>query len=111
MHSWSWKEGLVFAFAKKLLSIDGVEPSYEMSIGEKFGLQILNPLYRIIEFISKNIRIPLAICLFTMLAALILGFAFYSIPAFVLFGKLIPIWLLRLVLFIYVQMNLLAMGS
>jgi hypothetical protein len=101
---------LVFAFAKKLLTKEDNELAYEMSLGEKLGSKILTPLYRVIEFISKNVRIPIAICLFTMLAGLILGFAFYSIPAFVIFGKLFPVWLVRFFLFLYVELNLFAMG-
>lgn len=110
MKGWSWKEGFVFAFARKLLFAEDVNLTYQMSFGEKLGSQILNPLYRTIEFISKNIRMPLAICFFTLLAALIIGFAFYSIPAFVIFGKLFPVWLVRFLFFFYVELNLLAMG-
>lgn len=81
-----------------------------MNPSEKLGLQILKPLYRLIEFISKNIKIPLAICLCTLLAILIIGFVFYSIPVFVIFGKLFPVWLVRFLFFIYVELNLFAMG-
>lgn len=110
MHSWSWKEAIAFAFAGKFLSVTGVKNAYEMSFGEKLGSQILKPLYRMMELISKNIKLPLAICLFTILAACILGFVFYSIPAFFFFGKVFPTWLIRLSLFFYVELNLLAMG-
>jgi uncharacterized membrane protein len=63
-----------------------------------------------IELISKNIKLPLAICLFTILVAIILSIVFYSIPALVILGKIFPIWLIRMVLFLYVELNLLAMG-
>ncbi len=110
MNSWSWKEAIAFAFAGKLLSVTGAENAYEMSFCERLGSQTLKPLYRIMELISKNIKLPLAICLFTILAAFILGFVFYSIPAFIFFGNVFPIWLIRLAFFFYVELNLLAMG-
>ncbi|MFA6915039.1 MAG: hypothetical protein WC222_01455 [Parachlamydiales bacterium] len=110
MNSLSWREGIVFAFAGKLLSAEGYDNAYEKSFVEKFGSQILSPLHRIIELVSKNIKLPLAICLFTILAALIIGLAFYSIPVFVIFGKLFPGWLLRFFLFFYVELNLFAIG-
>ncbi len=110
MNSWSWKEGFFFVFAGKLISAEGIDKAYEISFGEKLGTQILKPLYRMIEFISKNIRLPLAISLFTMLTALILSLVFYNIPALVIFGKLFPGWLVRFVLFFYVELNLFAIG-
>lgn len=110
MNNWSCKELIAFAFAGKLLSVTGVENAYEMSFGERLGSKILKPLYRMVELISKNIKLPLAICLFTILAACILGLVFYSIPAFMFFGKIFPAWLIRLSLFFYVELNLLAMG-
>ena len=109
MNRWSWKEGVAFAFAGKLLSVEGADHIYTLSFGEKVGSQILRPLYRIIEVVSKNIKLPLAICLFTILAAIILGLVFYS-PVLVIFGKLFPTWLVRLLLFLYVELNLLALG-
>lgn len=110
MNRWSWKDGFIFAFAGKLLSVKGTENAYEISFIEKLGSQILKPLYRIIELISKNIRLPLAICLFTIISALILGLVFYSIPVFVFFGKLFPAWLVRFFLFFYFELNLFAIG-
>lgn len=99
MNSWSWKEGFRFAFAEALL-LDGVSASaYKMSLVEKFGTQLLKPLYRAIDLVSKNIREPLAICLFTILAALIAALVFYNIPAFVILGKLFPSKLVRFLLF------------
>ncbi len=110
MRSWSWREGLAFAFASKLLSAEKSHQPYEMSVGEKWGTRLLQPLYRVIEFVSKNVKMPLAICFFTLLAALLIGFAFYTIPAFVIFGRLFPVWLIRALFFVYVEINLLAMG-
>jgi|GEM_PF-3594742 hypothetical protein len=110
MRNWSWKEGLIFVFARKLLPAEEIDLSYGMSFGERLGSQILKPIYYIIEFVSKNIRMPLAICLFTLLAALIIGFTFYNIPAFVIFAKLFPIELVRFVFFIYGELNLFAIG-
>lgn len=110
MKSWSWKEAVVFAVAGRLLSVTGAENAYEMSFGEKLGSRILKPLYRLIELVSKKIKLPLAISLFTILAAFILLFVFYNIPAFIFFGKVFPTWLIRPALFFYVELNLLAMG-
>lgn len=109
MIRWSWKEGLVFAFAKKFLPVEGTE-ALKMNLSEKLGSQLLKPLYRMIEFISKNIRIPLAICLFTLLATLIIGFIFYNIPILFIIGELFPLGLVRFLFFIYVELNLFAMG-
>lgn len=110
MNNWSWKEGVVFAFAGKLLSAEDVNNTYEVSFVEKLGSQILKPLYKIIELISKNIGFPLAICLFTILAALILVLVFYNIPVFIIFGKIFPTYVLRFFLFFYVELNLFAIG-
>ena len=110
MKNWSWKEGLIFAFARRLLPAREADLSYVISSGERLGSQILKPLYHLIEFVSKNIRMPLAICLFTLLAALTVGFAFYNIPAFTIFGKLFPARFVRFVFFIYGELNLFAMG-
>jgi hypothetical protein len=100
---WSWKEGLIFAFAKRLLSTKETDLSYALSFAERLGSQILKPLYSLIEFASKNIRMPLAICLFTLLAALMIGFAFYNIPVFTLFGKVFPTRFIRLIFFLYLD--------
>jgi hypothetical protein len=110
MSSWSWKEGFIFAFAEKLLLVENFDKTHEISFGEKLGSQILKPLYRLIKFVSQNIRLPLAICLFTLLAAIILGLVFYNIPFFVVFGKVFPGWLIRFCLFFYVELNLFAIG-
>ncbi len=110
MDKWSWREGFFFAFAGKLLSEKDEAVSYEMSVSEKFGSQVLKPLYRIIEFVSKSIKQPLAICLFTVLAALIAALVFYNIPAIIILGKLIPVQLIRALLFIYMEVNIFAMG-
>lgn len=109
MSNWSWKEGLRFAFAKEFLLEEGT-PTYKMNIQERIGTQLLRPLYRILELVSKNIRQPLAICFFTFLAALTAIIIFYNIPALVILGKLIPFNLVRFLLFLCVELNLFAIG-
>lgn len=89
--SWSWKEGFRFALAGELLSEAGVAPTYKLNIAEKFGSHILKPAYKMIAVASKHIRQPLAICLFTILAALFIALVFYNIPAFAILGNFSPV--------------------
>src|ERR1700733_1602530 len=110
MNNWSWKEGFRFAFAGELLSEEGLTSTYRMSIGEKFGTQLIRPLYKMVDLVSKNIREPLAICFITIIAALIAALVFYNIPAFVILGKLFPSNLVRFLLFLYFELNLFGMG-
>jgi hypothetical protein len=110
MKNWSWKGGLIFAFARQLLPAQEIDLKYVIHYAERLGSQILRPLYRVIEFTSKNIRMPLAICLITLLAALMVGFAFYNIPAFTILGKLFPIGWVRFAFFIYAELNLFGLG-
>lgn len=110
MNNWSWKEGFKFAFAEVFLLDGGTTSAYKMNLGEKFGTKLLTPLYRMIDLVSKNIREPLAICLFTILAALIAALVFYNIPAFVILGKIFPSKLVRFLLFFYCELNLFGMG-
>ena len=110
MNNWAWKEGIQFAFAVELLSEKGTTIHYKMSFAEKFGSRLLRPLYRMTELVSKNIKRPLAICLFTIAAALIAALIFYNIPIFIILGKLFPTQLIRGLLFFYVELNILAMG-
>jgi succinate-acetate transporter protein len=107
--TWSWKEGLRFALAKELLAKKDA-PIYTMSSTEKFGSWIVRPLYEITAQISKYIRKPLAICLFTVLSALIATLIFYNIPTFMLFGKIFPSKTVRFVLFSYIEINFFALG-
>jgi|JI9StandDraft_2_1071091.scaffolds.fasta_scaffold45158_3 hypothetical protein len=110
MTRWSWKEGFTFALAAKLLPAHGVDVTYKKTFAEKVGSQILRPLHRAIGFVSRNIKKPVAICLFTMVAALIIGVVFYRIPAFIILGRLFPTQLVRALFFLYAELNLLAMG-
>lgn len=110
MSDWSWKEGFRFALAEELISEEDPTSTYKMSAIEKFGSHILSPLFRTIDFISKHIRQPLAICLFTMLAAFFSLLVFYNIPAFVILGKLFPSKVVRCLVFFYVELNFFAMG-
>ncbi|MBS0585672.1 MAG: hypothetical protein JSR76_05160 [Verrucomicrobia bacterium] len=110
MGLWSWKEGFTFALAAQLLPAHGVDVACKKTLGEKVGSQILRPLHRVIAFVSRNIKKPVAICLFTMVAALIIGVVFYRIPAFIILGRLFPTQLVRALFFFYAELNLLAMG-
>ena len=110
MSNWSWKKGFRFAFAGEFLFDEGMASTYKMNLGEKFGMQFLRPLYKTIDLVSKNIKEPLAICLFTILSALIATLVFYNIPAFVILGKLFPSKFVRFLLFLYCELNLFAMG-
>lgn len=110
MNNWSWKEGVRFALAGELLSEEGIASVYKMSATERLGSQILKPLYRMIDFASKHIRQPFAICLFTILASLFAALVFYNIPAFIILGKLFPSKIVRCLLFLYVELNFFAMG-
>jgi hypothetical protein len=110
MRNWSWKEGVRFALATELLSEEKVALSYKMSSAEKLGSWFLRPLYRMIDLVAKKIQQPLAICLFTIVTALFAALVFYNIPAFVILGKLFPSKVVRCLLFLYVELNLFAMG-
>jgi hypothetical protein len=110
MHNWSWKEGFRFALAEQFIAKEGYTSTYKMSAVEKFGSQFLGPLYKIITLLSKHIRKPLAICLATMLAALFTALVFYNVPAFVILGKLFPSKIVRYVIFLYIELNIFAMG-
>jgi hypothetical protein len=59
---------------------------------------------------SKHIRQPLAICLFTILATLFAALVFYNIPLFVILGKFFPSKMVRCLFFLYVELNFFAMG-
>lgn len=107
--SWTWLEGLRFALAEEFLLEKGL--SYEMSLAEKWGSAFLRPLYRVIHYVSKHIRRPMAIVLFTMVAALSATIAFYNIPALVILGKIFPSQVFRFLFFLYVEVNLVAMGG
>jgi hypothetical protein len=110
MSHWSWKEGFQFVLGEELISKEELASTYKMNPTEKFGSQLLRPLFRTINLISKHIREPLAICLFTMLAALFSLLVFYNIPAFVILGNLFSFKAVRCLLFLYVELNLFAMG-
>src|SRR5262245_57692573 len=110
MSTWSWKEGFRFALAGELLPEAGIPSTYKLSVAEKFGSRLLRPLYQMIALVSKYIRQPLAICLFTTLAALVTALVFYNIPAFVILGKLFPGKAIRFLLFLYVELNFFALG-
>lgn len=110
MSGWSWREGFRFALARELLSDDKLAVTYEMNRAEKFGSRFLKPLNQLINFLSKNIRLPLAIVFFTLMAALFAVIVFYNIPAFEILGRLFPSNLVRGLLFFYVEMNIFAMG-
>ena len=110
MHNWSWKEGFRFAFAGELISKEGVASTYKMSPTEKFGSQILKPIYRMIGLLSKHIKKPLTICLFTILAGLFIALVFYNIPVFVILGKLFPSKAVHCLVFLYIELNFFAVG-
>ncbi len=106
---WSWREGFRFALAGELLSKEGL--SYTMSPAEKLGSSFLKPLYKVIDFVSKHIRRPLAIILFTIAASLLAFVVFYNIPALVILGRIFPSKYIRFLFFLYTEANLLAMGA
>lgn len=106
--SWTWREGVRFALAKELLSSEG--GSYEMNLVERLGSLWLRPLYKLVGYVSKHIRKPAAISLFTVVAALLVVVVFYNIPALVILGKLFPSKTVRFLFFFYIEANILAMG-
>ncbi len=110
LHRLKWKEGFQFALARGFRTKEGLPASYPMSIGEKFGSIFLTPLYKTFEQISKYIRKPIAISLFTLIAALLAVVVFYNFPAFVILGKLFPYQTVRFILFLYIESILLCIG-
>lgn len=108
--NWAWKEGVRFAFAEKFLSQDDSFLTYDKSLSERFGTFFVKPLYKAIDYVARHISKPLAIFLFTILAAFCAMLVFYNIPAVLILGKIFPSKVIRCLLFIYVEVNLFGMG-
>ena len=106
--SWTWREGFRFALAEGFLAPDA--SSYTESRAERFGAFWVRPLYFVVGYTSKNIKRPMAIFLFTLLAAFCAILVFYNIPAWTLLGKLFPSQTVRFLLFLYVEINLFSLG-
>ena len=104
--SWSWKEGFRFALCWKLLANEPIS-SNRLEI---FGSWIIEPLYKILDLISRHLRSSLTIVLFTLITAFILGIVFYNIPAFIFLGKIFPAKVVRFFLFVLIELLFLGMG-
>jgi|SRR5579862_213317 len=100
---WTWKEGFQFAFAREFILKGGKVFLYEMSVVEKFGSFFLQPIYKILGQVSKYIRKPLAVCIFTLFAAFLSLLVFYNFPALLILGKLLPYQTVRYLLFLYTE--------
>jgi hypothetical protein len=108
--TWTWKEGFRFALAEKFLTQDDFFFTYTKNRAERFGTFCVKPLYRTVDYVSKHIQKPMAIFFFTTAAALCAILVFYNIPALTLLGRLFPSKFVRLLLFIYVEINLFSLG-
>ena len=108
--AWTWKESFQFAFATAFLSQDHSLFIYSKSLTEQFGAFFITPLYKSIGYVSKHIQKPIAIVLFTIAAALFAILVFYNISTITILGKLFPPKLVRCLLFMYVELNIFAMG-
>lgn len=106
--SWTWKEGFRFALAGELLSEESA--IYKKSSAERFGAFFLRPLYKAIDYVSRHIKRPFAILVFTILAALCAVVVFYKIPALMFLGKVFPSKVVRLFFFVYAEFTVLGMG-
>src|SRR5580700_11479467 len=107
---WTWKEGFRFAFASEFRLKDGSVFFYKMSSAEKLGSFFLKPLYKMLAQISKYIRNPLVICIFTIFAAFLSLLIFYNFPALLILGKLFPYQAVRYLLFLYIESIFLCIG-
>lgn len=107
---WTWKEGFRFALASEFRPKDGGIFFYEMSSAEKFGSLFLKPFYKMLAQVSKYIRKPLAICIFTIFSAFLSLLIFYNFPALVILGKLLPYQAVRHVLFLYIESTFFCIG-
>lgn len=107
---WSWEEGLKFGLAREFLSNEENLVAYQMSPAEKFGALVLKFPYRIIDLVSRHIRKPLAICLFTLLSVLLSTLVFYNILTFALLEKIFLSYVLRFLFFLYVELVIFALG-
>lgn len=108
--NWAWKEGVQFAFAEKFLLENDFFLTYDKNFSEQFGIFLVKPLYGLIDYIARHVKKPLAIFVFTIVAALCAMLVFYNIPALLMLGKLFPSKAVRCLLFIYVEANLFGMG-
>lgn len=107
---WSWKEGVRFALAAKIIKDDGSLFDYPKNRVETFGSTVLFPLYKSINYISQQIRKRHMIAFLTLLAGLIALFVFYNIPAIKFLGFLFHPQRMRFLLFCFFQINILAAG-
>jgi len=106
--NWTWKEGVRFALAGELLSEE--DALYKKSSAERFGAFFLRPLYKVVDYVSRHIKRPIAILLFTILAAFFAVVIFYKIPALIILGKVFPSKAVRFLFFIYVELIVFGMG-
>lgn len=105
---WSWKEGFRFALCWKLEAKEGALPINNRP--EVLGAWLIEPLYKILDQIARHLRKPLTVVLFALFASLILGVAFYNIPAFTVLGKIVPVKMIRFLLFIYIEATFFGLG-
>ena len=106
--SWSWKEGFRFALCWKLESEgEDVPLNNRMEI---LGAWMVEPLYKMLDFGSRHLRKPLTVVLATLLTSVILGVAFYNVPAFTILGKIVPVRAIRFLLFLYIESVFFSLG-
>lgn len=107
-NSWSWKEGFRFALCWKLEAKEGFTPlNNKMEI---LGSWIIEPFYKMLDCASRHLKKPLTIVLLTLFSSLIIGIAFYNIPAFKFLGKVVPVKVFRFLIFIYIECIFFGMG-
>jgi len=107
---WSWREGFQFALCWQLKAKDAAALPCPMNFAEKWGLRIVTPLHKTLDWCSFRLRQPLVIVLLTLAVALLCCAVFYNIPVWVFLGKVFPAKLIRFCLFLYLELLCLGMG-
>lgn len=108
--SWSWKEGVRFALCWKFVRDSDLASLPLQNSFEALGSWIVQPLYKTLDYVSHQLRRPLTVVLFTLFTSLVLGIAFYNIPAFKLLGKIVPVQAIRFSLFVYIELIFFGLG-
>lgn len=107
---WSWKEGFRFALCWELRAKEDLPSPLPSNKMEQLGSWIIEPLYKVLDLISRYLRKPLTIVVLTLLVSLVVGVVFYNIPAFIFLGKIVLAKAFRFALFVYTELLFLGMG-
>lgn len=108
--SWDWKEGFRFALCWEFRNKEDFLSFSRYNKAEIFGSWIIDPLYKILDHVCRHLQKPMTVVLVTLFLSLVLGVAFYNIPAFVFLGKILPAKIIRFSLFSYIELVFLGLG-